>query len=498
VAPEGRARIAIIGTGFSGLGMAIRLKQAGIDDFVLFERADDVGGTWRANTYPGCQCDVPSHLYSFSFAPNPDWSRTYSRQAEILDYLRDCAERFGITPHIRFGHDVREAAWDNDTKVWRLDTSQGEFEAPILVGGTGPLTEPQVPNIPGLEGFEGTVFHSAEWNHEHDLNGERVASIGTGASAIQYVPRIQPKASQLYVFQRTAPWVMPHSDRPITKLERKLYRRFPALQRLVRGGVYLGREWLVLGFTRNTKLMKALSRLAKRHMERVVKDPGLRAKLTPDYTLGCKRILPSNDWYPAIVKPNVEVVTDAITEVRPNSIITADGHEREVDTIVLGTGFHVTDMPASERVRGKDGRRLSEVWNKGAESYLGTTVAGFPNFFLLIGPNTGLGHTSLVYMVEAQHDYVLDCLRTMDERGLETVEVRPEVQTAFNEEVQARMPGTVWVSGGCASYYIDPNGRITTLWPDFTFRYKQRTRRFDLPSYVTTPIRSPEPEPTPA
>ena len=492
---QGSTRIAIVGTGFSGLGMAIRLKQAGIDDFVLLEREDDVGGTWYVNTYPGCQCDVPSHLYSFSFAPNPDWTRTYSRQEEIWRYLRDCAERFGITPHIRFAHEVNEAAWDDEARRWRIDTSQGELEAQVLVGGFGALVEPQLPNIPGIDEFEGTVFHSARWNHEHDLTGERVASIGTGASAIQYVPRIQPKVEQLYVFQRTPPWIMPHSDRPITSVERMLYRRFPALQRAVRAAVYWGREWLVLGFTRDKRLMKAIERVARRHLRKQVPDPELRARLTPDYTLGCKRILPTNDWYPTLTKPNVELVAEGIRELKAGSIVTADGRERAIDTLVLGTGFHVTDIPASQHLRGKDGRLLSEVWHESSQAYYGTAVAGFPNFFFLTGPNTGLGHTSMVFMIESQIEYILDCLRQMDERGLDTVEVRPDVQAAFNEEVQARMPQTVWLTGGCSSWYLDPTGRNTTLWPDWTFRFRQRTRSFDLPSYVTTPARTPEPVP---
>jgi cation diffusion facilitator CzcD-associated flavoprotein CzcO len=478
------SRIAIVGTGFSGLGMAIRLKQAGIDDFVLLERAGDVGGTWRDNTYPGCQCDVPSHLYSFSFAPNPDWSRTYSRQEEIRDYLRDCARRFGIYPHVRFDHDVRTAAWDEDAECWRIETSQRRLSARLLIAAMGPLTEPQIPPIPGLDRFAGAMFHSARWDHGHDLRGERVAVIGTGASAIQFVPRIQPDVERLHVFQRTPPWIVPHTDRPIGRIERRLYRTLPLLQRLVRAGVYWGREWLVLGFVFTPRLMQLPEALARRHLGRQVRDPALRRKLTPDYTIGCKRILPSNDWYPAIVQPNVEIVTDGIREVTRDAIVTADGRERRVDTIILGTGFHVTDVPAAAHVRGRDGRLLSEVWRDGAECYLGTAVAGFPNLFFLIGPNTGLGHTSMVFMIESQLAYLMDCVRTMEARGLSTVEVRAEVQAAFNAEVQRRMRRTVWMTGGCASWYIAANGRNTTLWPDFTFRFRRRTRRFDPASYL--------------
>jgi cation diffusion facilitator CzcD-associated flavoprotein CzcO len=480
-------RVAIVGAGFAGLGTAIRLKREGIDDFVVLERADDVGGTWQANTYPGCQCDVPSHLYSFSFALNPDWTRTYSTQPEIWDYLRDCTERFGITPHIRFGCELREASWDEDAGAWRLTTSQGELSAQVLVAGVGPLSEPKVPEIPGLDGFQGAVFHSAEWDHEHDLTGERVASVGTGASAIQFVPKIQPRVSRLHVFQRTPPWVLPHPDRPITALERRLYRRIPALQRLVRAGVYWGREMFVLGFAVNRRLMWLPQVIARVHMRRQVRDRKLRKRLTPSYTLGCKRILPSNDWYPALTKPNVEVVTEGIREVLARSIVTTDGAEREVDTIILGTGFHVTDPPSAEHLRGRDGRTLAEMWQGSPQAYLGTSIAGFPNLFMLLGPNTGLGHTSVVFMVEAQIAHVMRCLRAMQREELQSVEVRHEVQAAFNDEIQRQMKETVWTAGGCASWYIDANGRNSTLWPEFTFSFSNRARGFDPADYVLRP-----------
>lgn len=476
--------IAIIGTGFSGLGMAIRLKQAGIEDFVLLERADDVGGTWRDNTYPGCQCDVPSHLYSFSFAPNPDWSRTYSRQPEIWDYLRDCAGRYGIGPHIRFGHEVLDATWDEDALHWRIETSQGPLTAEVLVSGVGALSEPSVPAIPGLDGFDGAIFHSAAWDHDHDLAGERVAVIGTGASAIQIVPRISERVGHLDVFQRTPPWILPHTDRPFTRTERRLFRALPWLRRLLRAGIYGAREALVVGFAVDRRFMRPLERMARAHLRRQVPDPELRRALRPSYRIGCKRILVSNDYYPALMRPNVDLVMAGIREVRPRSIVTADGAEREVDAIVLATGFHVTDMPAATRTRGRAGRTLDDVWQGSPAAYLGTTIAGFPNLFMLLGPNTGLGHTSVVYMIEAQIEHALDCLKAMDRRGAATIEVRPEVQAAFNAEVQERMRGSVWTAGGCASWYLDRTGRNTTLWPGFTFRFRQGTRRFDEADYV--------------
>jgi cation diffusion facilitator CzcD-associated flavoprotein CzcO len=475
-------RIAIIGSGFSGLGMAIRLKRDGENDFVLLERGGEVGGTWYANTYPGCRCDVPSHLYSFSFAPNPNWSSTFSPQPEILDYLLGITERYGIRPHVRFHTEVTGAAWDEEARVWRLDTSQGELTADVLVSGQGGLSEPAVPSVPGLDSFEGTTFHSARWNHDHELAGERVAVIGTGASAIQFVPEIQPRVGKLHVFQRTAPWVMPHGGRPLSEKEHRVYRRFPAAQLAMRAGIYWARETFVLMF-RHPRYGKVVERVALRHMRAQVKDPELRRKLTPKFSIGCKRILPSNDWYPALTKPNVEVVTDAIREVRPRSIVTTDGEEREVDTIVFGTGFHVTDIPIADKIRGRAGRTLAEEWQGSPQAYLGTTVAGFPNLFLLTGPNTGLGHNSIIFMIESQINHVTGALRTMRGRGATSVEVRPEVQRSYNAELERMTTGTVWVTGGCSSYYIDRNGHNSTLWPTFTWPFRRRTRRFDEAAY---------------
>jgi cation diffusion facilitator CzcD-associated flavoprotein CzcO len=478
-------RVAIVGTGFAGLGTAIRLRQRGIDDFVVLERADEVGGTWRDNSYPGCTCDVPSHLYSFSFAPNPDWSRSFSPQPEILDYLRGCADRYGVRPHVRFGHEVQSARWDEAAQRWRLTTSQGEIVAQVLVAGMGPLSEPSVPDLPGLAGFEGTVFHSARWDHDHDLAGERVAVIGTGASAIQFVPQIQPQVERLTVFQRTAPWVVPRADRAISGAERTALRRVPGLRQAWRAAIYWGRETFVWAF-RRPRVIRNLQRVAQRHLSRQVADPGLRARLEPDYTIGCKRILLSNDWYPALAQPNVEVVTSPIAEVRPHGVVTANGVEHPADTIVFGTGFHVTDPPAADRVWGRDGVLLKEAWKDGMQAYLGTAIAGFPNMFMLIGPNTGLGHSSMVFMIESQITYVLDALQAMDDQGIATVDVRPEVQSGFNADVQSQLVDTVWNAGGCRSWYLDGNGRNTTVWPGYTWRFRQRTRRFDLGSYRTT------------
>lgn len=491
--------IAIVGSGFSGIGMGMRLAQLGWDGFLIFEREADLGGTWRDNAYPGCQCDVPSHLYSFSFALNPDWSRTYSPQEEIWEYLRDCAERSGVAEHVRYGHEVQDACWEPGESRWHLRTAGGPYTADALIFANGALAEPKMPELPGAEAFEGRIFHSADWDHEHDLSGERVAVIGTGASAIQIVPTIQPRVERLSVFQRTPAWVLPHRDRPITGMERRLYRRFPILQRLVRALVYWLRELIVIGMVKRPDRMRALERLARKHLRDQVDDPELRERLTPDYSPGCKRLLPSNAFYPALTEENVELVTEPIREVRGRSIVTADGIEHPVDTIVCATGFHVTDNPMLERVRGREGRSVAEHWSEtGMRAYLGTTIPGFPNLFLMTGPNTGIGHTSLVVMIEGQIDYVLDALGTMARRGIHAVEVRPEVLARFDTEIQSKMQETVWTTGGCVSWYLDDEGRNPTLWPDFTWRYRLRTRRFDLESYeVVETDRRTAPEPAP-
>jgi cyclohexanone monooxygenase len=486
-------RIAIIGAGFGGLGAAIRLTQRGDDDLVVFERESDVGGTWWANTYPGCQCDVPSHLYSFSFAPNPNWSRTYPMQPELRDYLRRTAQRFGVYDRIRFNTAVTAAAWDDDRGRWTLETSGGPYTADVLIAAPGPLSEPSIPDLPGLEDFEGTVFHTARWNHAHDLRGRKVAFVGTGASAIQAVPEIQPLVGRMTVFQRTPPWVVPHRDRAITRAERFIYNKVPVLQRIVRSTVYGLRELLVPGLAYRPKLMKGVERLARNHIAKQVADPELRRRVTPDYAIGCKRILPSNKWYPALGADNVELLPEGIAAVRPDGVVSAGGEFREADTIIFGTGFYVTDIPLAEIVRGADGRTLAEVWNRSPQAYRGSTVAGFPNLFLLVGPNVGLGHNSIVFMIEAQINYVLGALDAMRAQRAGRVEVRPDALKAYNDHLQSKMGRTVWTTGGCASWYIDANGKNTTIWPDFTWRFWQQTREFDVAAYELTPARAPEP-----
>ena len=484
--PE-QVRIAVVGTGFAGLATAIGLKRSGRHDFVVLERADSLGGTWRDNRYPGCACDVPSHLYSFSFAPNPDWTRSFSPQPEIEAYLHRTAEQYGVLPHLRFGAELLGAQWDEAEQRWHLQTARGDLDAELLVLGSGGLSDPAVPDLPGLDTFAGTTFHSATWQHDHDLRGRRVAVIGTGASAIQIVPAIQPEVGHLTLFQRTPPWVLPRRDRAIRPAERRLYRRLPALQKAARTAIYWGRESWVLGFSFDQRVMQLAEKQAKGFLAKQVPADALRAKLTPDFRLGCKRVLLSNTYYPALTQPNVDVVTERIAEVRPSAVVTADGTEHLVDTIIFGTGFKVTDPPIAERVVGRHGVTLKEHWAAGGMRALhGAMTSGFPNLFYLVGPNTGLGHTSIVFDIETQVDYLLDALRQLDQRGLATLEPRAAVEDAYNSRVQKRLQKTVWNTGGCASWYLDKSGRNTTLWPTFTFTFRQQLRRCDLSQYVTT------------
>ncbi|MBK1783409.1 flavin-containing monooxygenase [Prauserella cavernicola] len=484
--PVRRVRIAIVGAGFGGLGAAISLKRAGFEDFVVLERAGDVGGTWQANTYPGAQCDIPSILYSFSFAPNPAWSRLYPLQREIHEYLRRCARDFGVLPHLRLRHELLDARWDESARMWRLRTDRGRWDAEILVGALGPFSEPAVPDLPGLERFQGTVFHSARWDHEHDLTGERVGVLGTGASAVQIVPRVQPRAGTLTVFQRTPTWIMPHPDRPMDGWPRRVFERVPAVQSLARTGLDLMQEALVPGLVHRPRLLKGLEWLGRAHLRRQVRDAGLRAKLTPTHDFGCKRPTFSNAYYPALAAPNAEVVTEPIAEVVPTGVVTADGRTHELDTLVLGTGFRMTDHPAYTLLRGRDGRSLAEVWDGSPRAYLGTTVAGFPNFFLLLGPNSVV-YTSQVVTIEAQVAYVLSCLREMERQRLAVLEVREDAQRRFVREVDRGLAGSVWNTGGCTSYYRDHTGRNVTFYPGFNRRFRARTRRVDLTDYRAEP-----------
>ncbi len=485
-------RVAVVGSGFGGIGAAIRLREAGIEDMVVLERAGEVGGTWRENTYPGCACDVPSHLYSFSFALNPDWSRMFAPQEEILDYLRRTVRERGVEEKFRFDADVRSAHWDDDAQRWRIDTGAGPLTAQVLLTATGPLSQPSIPDIPGLHDFEGTMFHSAEWDHGHDLSGERVAVIGTGASSAQFIPHVQRTAGSMDVFQRTPPWVLPRPDFAHGPRTRALFRRFPGVQRALRMGVYYFAEGLVYGLTKDQRALRPNEALGRALLRRQVRDPVLREKLTPDYRIGCKRIVFANDYYRALAQPNADVITDGIREVVPDGIVTVDGRHRPYDTILLGTGFKVWGQAASERVIGRDGRSLREAWEpSGPVAYRGTAVSGFPNHFLLIGPNTGLGNNSMINIIEAQLEFVVDALRTMERSNLASVEVRPDAQELHNEEIQEKMVGTVWTGGGCKSWYLTEDGINRTLWPSYSDAFKRQLAHFHPEDFTCVPAPAP-------
>ena len=477
---EGHHRVAIIGTGFSGLGLAIRLRQSGEDDFVLLERAEDVGGCWRDNTYPGCQCDVQSIVYSYSFVPKADWSRDFAMQGEIHEYLRECARRFELRPRIRFGAEVRGARWDEDSQRWIIETSRGTLTAELLVSGHGGLSAPKRPPIDGLDAFEGPIFHSAEWRHDVPLRGKRVAVIGTGASAIQIVPAIQPEVGHLDVYQRTPAWIVPRPDAPVSEAKKRLYRAVPPLRKLARLGRFAALESRILGMMTHPSLMRIPEMLSRRYLRSQVSDPALREKLTPRYAMGCKRVLLSNDFYPALTQPNVELVTSAIHEVSRRGVITEDGKLREVDAIVLCTGFRVADHPMTGLIQGRGGQTLAEYWRGGAQGYLGMSASGFPNLFLLAsGPHIGLGHNSIVYIIESQIEYVLQAMKEMHRNGHAVLNVRQEAVTEFIDEMQAKLDGSIWNSG-CSSFYLDGTGRNIAIWPGFSAQYRLRTRRFDL------------------
>ncbi|MFF0815451.1 flavin-containing monooxygenase [Rhodococcus sp. NPDC003318] len=474
----------IIGSGFAGLGAAIKLTQAGKTNFLVLERGSDVGGTWRDNTYPGAACDVPSHLYSYSFALNPDWTRSFSRQPEIQRYIESASRRYNVLDKHVFDCDVQSARWSAETSRWVVETTRGSFVAKIVVSAVGALCEPSLPDIPGIEGFTGEIFHSAQWNHDYSLTGKRVAVIGTGASAIQIVPQLAAEVGQLDVYQRTAPWILPRADREYTAAERLAFKYVPGFQKLSRLGIYLMRESQVVGLAKAPVFMKPLQFTAERHLRRQIKDRELRRKVTPNFRIGCKRMLISNNYYPALTQPNVDLVTDGIAEVTATGIVDNTGRAREVDAIVVATGFHVTDSPTFAGIFGRDGRSLAEVFDaSGQQGYKGSAIANFPNMFFLVGPNTGLGHTSMVFMIESQLRYVVDAIDTVERNDIGTIEVRQDAQDRYNRDIQQKLSHSVWNNGGCASWYLDKHGNNTTLWPGFTFEFRSITRKFDLDAY---------------
>jgi len=484
--------IVIVGSGFSGIAMGVLLRRAGIDSFTILEKAGDVGGTWRDNTYPGAACDVPSHLYCFSFEPKPDWSRAFSPQQEIWEYLRHCVAKYDLARHIRFHRKVTGAEFDERSGIWTVRIEGAEpMRARALVLGNGALHVPSYPEIPGRESFEGRLFHSAVWDHAFELAGKRVAVIGTGASAIQLVPEIAPAVEKLQVFQRTAPWVAPKPDHAISASRRERFRRFRPLHWLHRARLYWTAELMAVGFVVNPRLLKLLESFLRRYLAHEVRDPALRAKLTPSYTLGCKRILLSNDYYAALQRSNVELVTEPIERITPKGVQTRGGVEHPADAIICATGFMVGDYLTNLRIVGRAGRSLDQAVQARAGSYLGITVHGFPNLFLLMGPNTGLGHNSMIFMIEAQARHALQAIQTVRSRKLAFLDVLESAQAEFTAKLQRRMRRSVW-SSGCHSWYMDADGYNGTLWPYFTFQYWWRTRRLALEDFeLVTPRLSP-------
>jgi len=475
--------VLIVGAGFSGLAMGIRCRQAGIGPFLILDKGEGIGGTWHENTYPGAACDIPSHLYSLSFAPKADWSRLYPRQPEIAAYLRETAERHGLMPHLRLGSGLLSLRWDEAASLWRAETGVGPLSARAVVSGMGGLHHPARPKVPGLDDFAGPMFHTAAWDHGVPLAGKRIGVIGTGASAVQVLPEIAPLAERLVLFQRTPPWVMPRRDRPMSEREQSAFAKRPLRRWLFRQRLFWTHELrALLGFTKVSALTGQAEAIARRHLARAVKDEALRAKLTPGYRLGCKRVLISDDYYPALQRPNVTLETDGIARLTETGVTTEAGRHHDLDVIVYATGFDVTATFARMKLVGRGGRTLTEAWADGMGAYQGITVAGFPNYFMLLGPNTGLGHNSVVSMIEIQVQHVLDCLKAL-RRGTKTVEVRPEAQARFVDRIHSRMADSIWQAGGCRSWYLDASGRNNTLWPDSVMAYRRSARRARLGDY---------------
>jgi cation diffusion facilitator CzcD-associated flavoprotein CzcO len=474
-------RVAILGAGLGGIGAAVRLQRAGIDDYVLFERGDGVGGTWRWNTYPGAACDVPSHLYSFSFAPNPGWTSTFAEQSEILDYIERVTDDFGIRPHIRTGTTVTSMRWDDRCSTWTIESTSGTDEADVVVAALGTFTEPRWPAIRGIDDFAGHRMHSARWDHSVDLAGARVGVIGTGASAVQIVPAIAPVAERVTVFQRTAPWIVPRKDLPYTDEERAAFRDVPGLLRRHRGELYRTYEERT-SFRLDDPVGDAMQEFAVSYLAHKVPDEQLRAKLLPDYRIGCKRVLPSDQWFAAVARDDVDLVTSPIAQVVPSGVETVDGAVHELDTLVVATGFDATGWLKGIDVVGRGGRTLAQAWSKGARAHLGIAVSGFPNLFLLYGPNTNQPGNSLILILEAQAAYAVRALRAMDRAGARSVDVKPEVLDAYNAAIDEAMAGTVWQSG-CQSYFTDEHGRVATQLPHPSRWYWKQTLQFREEEY---------------
>ncbi|WP_306361503.1 NAD(P)/FAD-dependent oxidoreductase [Nocardia sp. CC227C] len=480
--------VAIIGAGFAGIGTAIRLRQKGITDFALFERDTRVGGTWRDNTYPGAACDIPSRLYSYAFAPNPDWSHTYSGSAEILAYIESMVDGFGIRPHIRFGHTVTGLEFDEVSGLWDIAFADGRrtVKARSVVIASGPLSNASFPDIPGIEDYAGHKIHSARWDHDYDFTGKKVAVVGTGASAVQIVPELVDRAAAVKVFQRTPGWVLPRANRRTSDATRQLYRQAPITQKLARDAWFWGHESVALGVVWNSPLTRVVESVARLHLRGQVRDPWLRRQLTPDFRAGCKRLLISNDYYPALQRENCKLITWPIARLCEHGIRTAEGIEHRFDCIVFATGFDVSKAGAPIPVTGRGGRVLGDEWSRGAYAFKSVTVEGYPNLFLTFGPNSGPGHNSALVYMEAQIEYLTDAIGILLDRDLRTLEVRRDRQDRYNARIQRRLSATTWNSG-CRSWYLTEDGFNATMYPGFGTQFVRQLARVELDDYVLTP-----------
>jgi cation diffusion facilitator CzcD-associated flavoprotein CzcO len=476
-------KVVIVGAGAAGLAMAMRLKRAGHDDFTIIEGSSGVGGTWHHNRYPGAACDVPSHLYSFSFAPKPDWQHKFARQPEIEAYLQRCVEQYGLAPHLQLGIVVQRA--EHDERGWRVHTSHGEIAADVLISAMGQLNRPYTPTLPGLDSFTGTAFHSARWDQRFDLGGKRVVVIGNGASAAQFVPEIAPHVRQLTILQRTPSYVIPREDRAYSAFEKGLFRHLPLWRRFYRSWIYWKLEARFTALFQNSAMGKVVTWLALRHLRRQVADPALRAKLTPDYPVGCKRIVVSDDWYPALQRDNVSVVTAPIDRVVGDAVITADGKSHPADAIIFATGFEATRFLAPTQIIGTGGAELNEAWREGAEAHRGVAVSGYPNLFLLYGPNTNLGHSSILFMIECQTRYIVDCVDELARRRVRWLDVKPEAMRRSNAELQQALARTTWAAN-CHSWYKTGAGKITNNWSGSTTGYWWRMRKPNFDEFEFT------------
>jgi cation diffusion facilitator CzcD-associated flavoprotein CzcO len=469
--------VAIVGAGFGGVGTAISARRAGAEDVVVLERGARVGGVWNANTYPGAACDVPSHLYSYSFARNPHWGRRFAEQPEIQRYVEEVAREHGVLDRVRLNTEATSASWDPDSARWRVETTDGAVEANVLVCACGQLTRPATPQLEGLERFAGPAFHSSQWRHDVDLRGLRVGVLGSGASAIQFVPAIHPLVRSMTVVQRTPPWILPKPDRAYRAFDTAVFERLPLAQQAGRFGFWAFLEAGIAGFIGYERFMRPLAAISRAHLRRQVADPVLRAKLTPGYKMGCKRVLISSDWYPTLAAPNVEVVTGGVDHVTETGLVLRDGRAVELDALIFGTGFRTREFVAPMRIAGRDGHTLEDAWSETPQAWHGLALPGFPNLFLIYGPNTFGGSGSAIYMIESQMRHVAAAVAELRRTGASSLEVREQAHAEFMDFLHQRQRRTVWATGGCSSWYVDDQGRDPTNWPGFTLEYRRRTAR---------------------